>query len=102
MSNTSGRIPDLTLEMLSRTFFKEATKYGFTHVDYVRYVNLLLDMAMQGRSKDTEEGALTTSPVAAEQFADSNGVELPLKGDGILTLIAGYLGPERRASVTRT
>jgi len=85
MSESSGRIPDLTLETLSRTFYREATKYGFTHVDYVRYVNLLLDMAMQGRSKTTEAGAYAGSSVESDQHATTDGaVELPLRGDGVV------------------
>ena len=85
MSENSGRIPDLTLETLSRTFYKEATKYGFTHLDYVRYVNLLLDMAMQGRSKPTEERADTGTPVDFSQNATADGaVELPLRGEGVV------------------
>ncbi len=85
MSETSGRIPDLTLETLSRTFYKEATKYGFTHVDYVRYVNLLLDMAMQGRSQLAEPGEDRGSSVNLVKDATSEGeLELPLHGDGIV------------------
>lgn len=85
MSEDGGRIPDLTLETLSRTFYKEATKYGFTHVDYVRYVNLLLDMAMQGRSKAAEPGDDVGSSVTLAQDAASSGeLELPLHGEGIV------------------
>ena len=85
MSKESGRIPDLTLETLSRTFYREATRYGFTHLDYVRYVNLLLDMAMQGRSKSSEAGADTGSSVESDQHAIPDGVvELPLRGEGVV------------------
>jgi RimJ/RimL family protein N-acetyltransferase len=40
-------VPDVTLEAISRTFYAEAVKYGFKHLDYVRFVNLILDHAMQ-------------------------------------------------------
>jgi RimJ/RimL family protein N-acetyltransferase len=85
LSEDSGRIPDLTLETLSRTFYKEATKYGFTHIDYVRYVNLLLDMAMQGRSTTEEPGAEGGSAAELDQYETSDGaLELPLRGEGIV------------------
>ena len=86
MSENSSRIPDLTLETLSRTFYTEATKYGFTHVDYVRYVNLLLDMAMQGRPGNTDAGGADTgSMVDSGQHATIDGaVELPLRGDSVV------------------
>ena len=85
MSESSGRIPDVTLETLSRTFYKEATKYGFTHVDYVRYVNLLLDMAMQGRTagdRVENEGEGVVDQGADE--ASEGDLELPLRGEGIV------------------
>jgi RimJ/RimL family protein N-acetyltransferase len=85
MSEDSGRLPDLTLETLSRTFYTEATKYGFSHVDYVRYVNMLLDMAMKGRSVATEAGADTDSSSESHPFVAIDGAaELPLRGDGVI------------------
>ncbi len=83
MSDPDGKIPELTLETICRTFYKQSSQYGFTHIDYVRYVNLLLDMAMQGRAEasvlnsqiegaGTSEGEEKTSDVA----------EFPLTGDG--------------------
>jgi RimJ/RimL family protein N-acetyltransferase len=84
MSDAKGRIPDLTLETLSRTFYKEATKYGFTNVDYVRYVNLLLDMAMQDRV--SEEGGEEKPARAAGGHLHASSEEygeLPLHGNGI-------------------
>ena len=86
MSETSGRIPDLTLETLSRTFYTEATKYGFTHVDYVRYVNRLLDMAMKGSPGTTEVGApaVGQGDDSGQHGAVDESVELPLRGESIM------------------
>ena len=85
MNENSGRIPDLTLETLCRTFYTEATKYGFAHVDYVRYVNLLLDMAMQGRSGTTDAGGADTESAVDPGQPDTidGALELPLRGDGV-------------------
>ncbi len=85
MSDNSGRIPDLTLETLSRTFYKEATKYGFAQVDYVRYVNLLLDIAMHGRAESAGATASAGSSSDGSQVVSSEGpLELPLRGDGVV------------------
>jgi RimJ/RimL family protein N-acetyltransferase len=65
MAATNGSIPNLTLKTLARTFFKEATGYGFTQVDYVKFVNILLDMAMK------------SDPEVAER-SGSGGYELPV------------------------
>jgi len=40
------KIPETTLETLARNFFKESQEYGFKQVDYVRFVNMLLDLSM--------------------------------------------------------
>jgi RimJ/RimL family protein N-acetyltransferase len=84
MSEQSGRIPDLTLETLSRTFYKEATKYGFAHVDYVRYVNLLLDMAMKGRAEAQKSEKLEDAADRKPYDVPDGELELPLHGDGII------------------
>lgn len=47
MTKTRETIPEATLETLARTFFKEAYGYGFRKVDYLRFVNLLLDVFMK-------------------------------------------------------
>lgn len=46
MAQSQQTIPELTVETLARSFFKEATGYGFQQIDYIRFVNLLLDCSM--------------------------------------------------------
>ncbi len=36
-------IPQATLQIVAKSFFKETVVYGFSKVDYVRFVNLLLE-----------------------------------------------------------
>ena len=43
MSQTISAIPDKTLEVLARTFCREADSYGFGSVDYLRYINCLME-----------------------------------------------------------
>ena len=59
MKNEMNEIPKTTLETLARNFFKEASAYGFKQVDYVRFVNYILDKAMG-------MGKYELSPVVAE------------------------------------
>jgi RimJ/RimL family protein N-acetyltransferase len=54
----TSQLPDTTIETLARGFFKEATAYGFTRMDYVRFVNILLDAAMT--AEESLEGASET------------------------------------------
>ena len=85
MSDSSQRIPDLTLETLSRTFYKQATQYGFAPADYVRYVNKLLDIAMHANSRPDDGDAGTRPSVEAdEQNQPVRADELPLRGDGVV------------------
>lgn len=42
------RIPERTIEVFARSFFKEASSYGFGKVDFLRFVNQLLDFSMDG------------------------------------------------------
>lgn len=65
--NTHARkeenIPDKTLEAFARSFFKEASAYGFRQLDYLRFVNQLLEISMN----DTES---VTGPVVAPVSAE--------------------------------
>lgn len=56
MTAATSAIPDNTLEVLARTFCREADKYGFTNIDYLRYINFLMDQSAQG-----SQGAETPS-----------------------------------------
>jgi len=79
MGATQRNIPDLTLETLSRNFFKEAASYGFSQVDYVRFVNLLLDQAMNHKSDPVEQGGHPeVAPDLGNNAIDSE--DLPLRG----------------------
>lgn len=42
-----SRIPDNTLETLARSLHREGLSYGFGKLDFVRFVNLLLDVAIK-------------------------------------------------------
>lgn len=46
MSNAGDKLSDQTLEMVVRSFFNESSMYGFSQLDYVRFVNMLLDLSM--------------------------------------------------------
>jgi RimJ/RimL family protein N-acetyltransferase len=77
MTATRANIPDLTLETLCRSFCREATGYGFTQIDYVKFVNLLLDTSMQngfGMAKSNAQSEPDPSPRTVD------AATLPLQG----------------------
>ncbi len=39
-------LPSQTLEAVAKSFYKQAQEYGFTREDYVRFVNILLDLGL--------------------------------------------------------
>jgi RimJ/RimL family protein N-acetyltransferase len=81
MTATNGSIPDLTLKTLARTFFKEATGYGFTQVDYVKFVNILLDMAMKS---DPEAAGRSGSGGFELPVGTTVAAGLPLRGEHLI------------------
>jgi RimJ/RimL family protein N-acetyltransferase len=50
MSTPTQSIPNATIEAIARSLFKETIQYGFKQVDYLRFVNVLLDMSMKNSS----------------------------------------------------
>lgn len=47
MNISQNAIPEATLEAVARSLFRETSHYGFEQVDYLRFVNLLLDMSLK-------------------------------------------------------
>ncbi len=47
MADSDAAVPRDTLETIARSFFEAARGYGFHHLDYLRFVNLILDMSMR-------------------------------------------------------
>jgi RimJ/RimL family protein N-acetyltransferase len=73
------KIPDVTIGTLSRSFFREAARYGFRQVDYVRFVNCLLDLAM----KNGESVAPTDRRPPSDEAEGAPGIggtDLPVQG----------------------
>lgn len=79
---TRPKIPEVTLEAISRTFYAEAAKYGFRHLDYVRFVNMILDHAMQ-KSGNGPIDAPADQSSGLELETGSAVIALPMTGDRV-------------------
>ena len=75
MGLNESTIPDKTLEALARSFFKESVNYGFKKVDYLRFVNTLLDMAMKN-SKSLETNGHHVEKVEYDDPPAAEGLPL--------------------------
>lgn len=67
-------IPEVAIETLARAFCREAAGYGFGHVDYVRFVNAVLERSLHPAC---ESGA---PPAPRELARGEPAVRLPLLG----------------------
>ncbi|MCF6268302.1 MAG: GNAT family N-acetyltransferase [Melioribacteraceae bacterium] len=56
-----SKIPDTTIEALTRNFFKESLDYGFKYEDYLKFVNSLLEYAIRNRNNGTGKEIETIS-----------------------------------------
>ena len=50
-----SKIPATTIDTLSRNFFKESLQYGFGYEDYLKFVNTLLEYAIESKNGQTPE-----------------------------------------------
>jgi diamine N-acetyltransferase len=76
-----SKIPDTTIETLTRNFFKESRDYGFQYEDYLKYVNVLLDHAINAKGKNPDQKELNrtnTKNVAVKT------TELPIETKNII------------------
>lgn len=74
MSVSTDSIPNATIEAIARSLFKETLRYGFKQVDYLRFVNVLLDMSMKNGNYTSEKTEI--KPAEAAYQTDN----LPLIG----------------------
>jgi RimJ/RimL family protein N-acetyltransferase len=73
----SGKLPDRTIETLARGFFREASTYGFSQADYLRFMNRLLELSMaEGGERIPPTLRLDAPPTSALYT-------LPLCGDQV-------------------
>lgn len=77
--NEKPHIPQATLETVAKSLYKETLSYGFRQVDYVRFVNCILDCAMQNRA----DGSCDRPPVLPA--IQKGGVkQMPIQSDRIV------------------
>lgn len=76
---TSSRrplLPDITLEVAARSFFKQALAYGFSIDDFVRFANILLGIAMS-------HGGNAALPEERTHWIRNPHTNLPLVGQSV-------------------
>jgi len=84
MADSEVRIPSETLEAIARSLFKSTAEYGFRQIDYLRFVNLILDMSMKNGVTDAPVAPRTKAVADRSRTATS----LPLQGESLQ--IRGY------------
>jgi diamine N-acetyltransferase len=72
-------IPEVTIEAIARNLFKEAQRYGFHQMDYLRLVNHLLDLSGRDEERDRQpdtETNLPHPPMSPRMPLDGNGIRI--------------------------
>lgn len=86
MSSPAKCIPEQTVETLARSFFKESLHYGFKQFDYLRFVNVILDMSMQDGGLSGLRCQQDDNPTSEDQKHSGAGeiLGLPIEGERII------------------
>lgn len=84
MSCSKREIPDLAIETLARGFCHEAESYGFTQLEYVKFVNAVLDQSMHTpppAARSTVRDVRPAPPVTPGESARAE--RLPIVADRV-------------------
>jgi RimJ/RimL family protein N-acetyltransferase len=83
MSSQEKSIPDQAIEAFAKSFFKEASAYGFGRLDYLRFVNQLLEFSMHGHEGSTLSNRETVerNPNGLNGHTCLSHGQLPISGD---------------------
>lgn len=46
-TSTPAALPQQTIEAIAKSFYRESTQYGFKRQDFLRFVNILLDLGIE-------------------------------------------------------
>ena len=80
MSMKNSKIPDTTIEALTRNFFKESLDYGFKYEDYLKFVNSLLEYAISAKNNGNGKEVETIS-----SLKDSKTIpKLPIQTENLI------------------
>jgi len=75
-----SKIPDTTIEALTRNFFKESLDYGFKYEDYLKFVNSLLEYAISAKNNGNGK-----EPEPISSFRDSSIIpSLPMQTENLI------------------
>ena len=82
MDQMERQIPERTIATFARSFFREASSYGFEQIDYVRFVNLLLDISIETRNTQKPQILSKIEPVnnSNHHILNKPATQLPLRG----------------------
>ena len=85
MATSDNGLPDCTLETLVRSFFRESSSYGFRQIDYIRFVNLLLDLSMK-QAADSAGGEAGEKQQENDYDTDPEvgAMELPIRSERVI------------------
>ena len=76
-----SKIPDTTIETLTRNFFKESLSYGFQYEDYLKYVNVLLEYAIDIKKSKADNKTFRNDRI---EIANVEKLRLPVELERIL------------------
>ncbi len=84
MSRPIPPIPPETVETFARTIYREASKYGFAKIDFIRLINVLLDLPTAAGSRPP-----ATELETAGRYCTSTSVDtFPLRSDRLSIRLA--------------
>ncbi len=67
-------MPQQTIEAIAKSFYREATQYGFHRHDFLRYVNILLDLGLETSGVYTPPKMAKPEPVAEPTAAEKKAI----------------------------
>ncbi len=76
MKVIQNNIPHTTIEAIARSLYKETMHYGFKQVDYIKFINLLLDLSL--KNNDNRQIQNNTKQTIKNKFKE---LKLPIITD---------------------
>lgn len=88
MNRSRQLIPDVTVEMLAKNFFRNSLHYGFQKLDYLRFINCLMDILINDKTKFDSNLDITVSANCPTHRHQHD--QLPFEGDEVRFTTLGY------------
>lgn len=78
-ASQKAAMPQQTIEAVAKSFYRETYQYGFRRADYLRFVNILLDLGLETSGVYTPPATAAREPAAPDSVEEGERARITVR-----------------------